>query len=154
MSVGTLYGVVATAAAAGGLSNKQGNGVIDARQKALLDSYTTLGSTEDATSTIAIGTKLPKGAIIKNINLSLSKALTSSVTLSVGDSDTAGRYLASIATTAAILTDMKGSYGVVGGFQYVIGTATGDDQILITINAANNAVAAAVIRVTVEYTMD
>jgi hypothetical protein len=154
MAVGTLYGVVTTAVAAGGLANKQLSGVIDARVKCHLDSYVTTGANEDATSTIAMCPTLPTGANIVGVMLSLSGALTSNVTLSVGDSASAARYLSVVACSAAIVTDMLGAYGVPGGLAYIVGTATGDNQILVTINAANNIVASRTIKIMILYTMD
>jgi len=149
MSVTALVGVNATALAAGGLSNKLLAGLLDARVKADFDTYITVGTIEDGTSTIAMGRVLPKGANIVDVILYLSKALTSSVTLSVGDSNAATRYLNAVATTAAIAVHAN-----LVGEGYIIGTNSGDNQILVTFNSANNAVTAAVIGVCVLYTHD
>ena len=152
MSVGTLYGVNATLIAAGG-SSQILQGMVDGRVKCMIDSYTTLGSSEDATSTIAMGRALPKGARIIDVILSLSKALTSSVTLDVGDASDPNRYLDGIATTAEVVTRMSACSA---GLNYIIGTdtTTDDTQVLVTIADANNAVSDAVIKVVVLYALD
>jgi hypothetical protein len=157
MAVGTLYGVVATAAAAGGLANKQLSGVIDARVKAMIDSYVTTGANEDISSTIAVGQVIPKGANILNIIISVSASLGSgSTTLTVGDtgSGRAAAYLTAFACSGAVIYDMTGTYGVAAGFQYVVGTLTGDNQILLTTAGAHNTTASVTIKVIVLYTMD
>lgn len=150
MAVGTLYGVVATAALTGGVDNWQDKGKIDGRVKIMSDAYTTTGANEDATSTIAMGFTLPQGARIIDVIVSLSKALTSSVTLDVGDSNDPNRYIDSLACSAAVVkhADLE------PGIDYVVGTNDGDDQLLITIADANNAVTAAVIKAMVLYTQD
>ena len=152
MGVGTLYGVNSTLVAAGGVCQIL-QGMVDGRVKCMIDSYTTLGSSEDATSTIAMGPALPKGARIVDVILSLSKALTSSVTLSVGDVNTPARYHSGQACSAEVVAHMSATSA---GINYIIGTSstTDDTQILVTINAQNNAVSAAVIKVIVLYALD
>ena len=154
MGVGTLYGVNATLVASGGQS-KILQGMVDGRVKCMIDSYVTLGTGEDATSTVAMGRALPKGARILNVILTLSKALSSSVTLDVGDLSDPNRYLDSVACSAEIVTDIVEN-NLSAGLNYIIGTdtSTDDTQILVTIADQNNAVADAVIKVIVLYALD
>jgi hypothetical protein len=70
---------------------------------------------------------IPSGARIKSVVV-YTDALGSGVTLSAGDSDDAARYFA--ATSASGVTKIES--GLVDGFDYVIGTATADDELLLT----------------------
>ena len=151
MGVGTLYGVNATLIAAGGESAIL-QGMVDARVKCMIDSYVTIGSSEDIGTTIAMGSKLPTGARVIDVILSASGALgAGSTTLEVGDSDTAARYIALTAITADVVMHNSAKSG---GVNYIIGTATGDNQILITTAGANNTTAAVTIKVIVLYALD
>lgn len=101
----TLLGTVATAVAAGGLSNKVLSGLIDGRVKVLLDDYTIDGATEVIGTTITVGGLLPKGANVIAILIHVSAAQTSA-TLSIGDDEDATRYASaddSIQTAGAAL---------------------------------------------------
>ena len=151
MGVGTLYGVNATLIAAGGESQIL-QGMVDARVKVMVDTYVTLGSSEDIGSTISMGPKLPTGARIIDVILSATGSLgAGSTTLAVGDSDTANRYIAATAITADVVMHNSAKSG---GVNYIIGTATGDNQILITTAGANNSTASVTIKVIVLYALD
>ena len=152
MGAGVLYGVNATIAAAGGASQIL-QGMVDGRAKVMVDSYVTLGTGEDATSTIAMGSVLPKGARILDVILALSGALSASVTLDVGDASDPNRYLDSVACSAQTVVHMT---ALTAGLNYIIGTdtSTDDTQVLVTISDQNNAVSAAVIKLIVIYALD
>lgn len=139
-----VLGTVATAVAAGGIANQVVQGNIDARVKAHLDSYTIAG-TETTGSTITLGGLIPKGAKVLEINLDVSANQTSA-TFDVGDSADADRY-----ATASASLQTAGRYTFYGD-QYVIGTATGDNQIVLTTGGAT--LTAATLKCEVIYVMD
>lgn len=88
-----------------------------------------------ANDVVQVGDKLPAGATIVDIIVHFDD-LGTGMTLDVGDSDNPDRYLDGVDTaTAAGKSSMSGSSGVIGpisGVGYVIGTASGDDQIILT----------------------
>jgi hypothetical protein len=137
-------GDVATAVNTGGLSNAVVQGNIDARKKVNLESYTILG-TEASGSTINIGGNLPKNAKVLSITLSVTAAQTSA-TFSIGDSDSATRY-----ASASTSLQTAGRYGY-DGKQYVVGTATGDNAVLLTTGGAT--LTAGTLRAEIEYVLD
>lgn len=145
-----VKGLVKTAVDAQGVANWQLSGLIDGRVKASFDSYTALG-TETAGSTIQMGQVLPTGANVIGILLSVS-ASTGSLTVSVGDNNSATRY-ASASTSPAT----AGSY-LYGGKQYIVGTnvgtsTTSDNQLLLTTGGATIGVGL-IITTVVLYTID
>jgi hypothetical protein len=75
---------------------------------------------------------MPKGAKIRGIRI-VHGAMGTSVTCKIGDSDDDDRYYATGTDIAAI--GQKDSI-LLAGVNYVIGTADGDDVILITTEAA------------------
>jgi hypothetical protein len=139
-----VLGVVATAVAAGGQSSNVAHGRVDARKKVHLDSYTIAG-TETVVSTIKLGAKLRKGSRILNITLAVSANQTAA-TFSVGDEASATRY-----ASASTSLQTAGKY-VFDGQQYVVGTADGDDQIVLTTGGAT--LTAGTLRMEVEYALD
>lgn len=120
-----VKGVNRTLITAGGESQLL-SGQVDARVKVMYDTYVPLG-TEAAGSTIAMGGLIPTGARIWDVQVR-NAAQNSSVTLAVGDSDTSDRYAAAYAADSVLGNPIT----KVGGVGYVVGTATGDNQILIT----------------------
>jgi len=140
-------GVIATAVAATGLANKQQNGYIDVRNKSMFDTYTTLG-TEVTTSTILMCGLLPVGALIRNVTL-INTAITGGASVSVGDSNSAARYVAATATSSAAKTQAS----LVTAIGYEIGTNAGDTQILLTVSGGTLA-AAGTLQVIVDYAFD
>ena len=138
-----VVGDIATLCAAGGLANKSLNGNIDGRVKVSFDTYTCASLAQG--STIKMCQVLPTGAKIVNIKVQ-NAALGGSVTFSVGDSNTAARYIsAADGNSAAAWKEATAGMG------YVIGTASGDNQILITTAGAT---ATGLITIEVTYTMD
>lgn len=142
-----VFGVNAAAANTGGLAQKQGQGQTDARRKSSIDTYTTLG-TEVTGSTIAMCMPLPVGAIIRNVDL-LTTAITGGASISVGDSNSAARYVAATATSAAAKTSSILTTAV----GYEIGTNAGDTQILCTVSGGTLAIGGTVM-VVVDYCFD
>lgn len=140
----TVLGTVATAVDTGGLNNAVAHGFMNARVKAMLDSYTIAG-TEAAASTITLGGLLPTGARVIAILLYVSASQTS-LTVSVGDDASATRY-------GSALTSLQtaGTY-LIGGKQYVVGTASGDNQLVLTTGGAT--ATAGTLQATVLYTID
>ena len=124
-------GTVATAVAAGGLSNAVLSGLIDGRVKCMLETYTILGS-EASASTIDIGGLLPKGANVIAIILTVDAAQTTA-TFSIGDDESTTRY-----ASASTSLQSAGTY-VYGGNNYVVDmttTTTPDNQIVLTTGGA------------------
>ncbi len=144
----TLAATVATAVAAGGLSNKVLSGLIDGRIKCMIDTYTIGGSTEVSGSTIDIGGKMPKGANVIAIIIFVSTNQTS-LTVSVGDDESATRYASAITSLQT-----AGTY-LIGGKNYVVDLTTAstpDDQIVITTGGAT--MTAGTLQVAVLYSID
>ena len=124
-----ILGDVATKAQTGGLINVMVHGLINARVKANLESYTIGGSAETAGSTLDVGGLIPKGAHIIAILLYVSAAQTSA-TFDIGDDADADRFAA-----ASTLLQTAGIY-VIPGKNYLVGTVDGDDQIVLTTGGA------------------
>jgi hypothetical protein len=122
-----VLGVQNTLVAAGGPSTIL-QGFINGRVKVNLDSYVLLG-TEASGSTITLGATLPAGAKVIAHVIYVSAAQTS-LTYSLGDGNLATRY-----ASAANSLQTAGTY-FVGGLNYVIGTATSDNQLKITTGGA------------------
>jgi len=138
-----VKGVNVTKYEAGGQGdNAITQGLIASELNVWSDSYEASGLA--AASTIEMA-NLPAGAKVHAVFLDWD-ALGSSRTLAVGDSDDADRYLAA--------TDASSAGGAVGnlvdGKQYVIGTATDDDEILVTTGGST---ATGTIKLTVLYTL-
>ncbi len=139
-AVGPVYGQ-AVAAGVGGPANWVTGGFIDGRVKVMLDYYLAAG-TEVAATVIQMGSLLPVGAKILAIMVQTATS-TGSLTWSVGDLDSATRYVSAStnAATAGTYWYGGGKDAVVG--PYVIGsnpatpTATDNDQqIIITTGGA------------------
>ncbi len=143
-----IVATVATAVAAGGLSNKVLSGLIDARVKTMLDDYTIDGATEVVGSTITVGGIMPKGANVIAIIIFVSAAQTSA-TLSIGDAESATRY-----ASADTSIQTAGTY-VFSGKNYVADDTTPtstDRQIILTTGGAT--LTAGDLRVAVIYAID
>lgn len=144
----TLAATVATAVAAGGLSNKVLSGLIDGRLKCMLEDYTIGGSTEVSGSTIDIGGIIPKGANVVAIIIYVSTNQTA-LTLSVGDDESATRYANAITSLQT-----AGTY-LIGGQNYVVDMttpSTPDNQIVLTTGGAT--MTAGTLKVAVIYSID
>ena len=159
----TLKSAIRTAEKAGtgpGTASVTGSwqlpGLIDARVKVLLDTYTSVGSGEDAGSVITFGT-LPTGANILSVVI-FSNNSTSSLTVSVGDANSATRY-----GTALTSLQTAGRYSLAASGNipgYIVGTnlntITGlPDDANITFTTAGAALASGYIYgVEVTYSFD
>lgn len=142
------YGVQATKHVAGGPANTVVAGMADSPLLTMMDTYE--ASTLTAGYAIQMGKALPAGAKIVDIIVS-ADALGSSTQLAVGDSETEARYIAAYASTGVTKKSLS-TDGVIGGKQYVVGTATGDDKILVT-NTSTGA-ATGTINCIIMYTMN
>lgn len=140
-----VSGVQQTKIDAGGLSNMHAEGVRDGRVKVIVDSYEAAALA--TSSTIKMGGVLPAGARILGFTLAYDNIST--VSLSVGDSASAARYLASFdtAATAGIKNEI-----LVDGLDYVVGTASGDNQIIISTTGVS--AATGTIKLAVFYSKD
>ncbi len=137
-------GTVATAVNTGGLANAVIQGNINAREKIMLDSYTVAG-TELSGSTLNLCGTLPAGAKVLSITISVDNAQTSA-TFSVGDGASATRY-----ASASTSLQTAGRY-TYDGKQYVVGTTSGDNGILLTTGGAT--LTASTIRIEVRFVVD
>lgn len=140
-----ILGDVATSTQAGGLANKVLNGLVDARKKSNLESYTIGGSSEVSGSTIDIGHLLPKGARVHSIMINVSVAQTS-LTISIGDDASATRYASAITSLQT-----AGTY-LISGKNYKTGQTDGDRQIVITTGGAT--MTAGQLEVVVDFSID
>jgi hypothetical protein len=140
-----LSGVNQTKIDAGGVANAIASGHRDGRVKVCMDTYS-LASQTGATDTLKLFGTLPVGAKVLQIVLCQSGTQTS--TISVGDSASATRYHAAGATDIQTAEAVM----VIPGHQYVIGTTTSDNQILITFATAVGA--AGTLYAEVYYTTD
>ena len=139
-----VKGVNATKIATGGLSNQLAHGTYDARLKCITDSYEAAALATG--SWILIGNTVPTGARIQEVILAYDALAT--CVIAVGDSASYARYIAFTSANAAGLTRLA----TCDGLDYVVGTASGDNQILVH----NSGVSAATgtIKVAVFYTQD
>ena len=85
-----VFGVTGTLIDSAGVSTILG-GLVDGRIKCMLDTYVILGS-EATGSTITLGGKVPTGANIIAIGISVDTA-QSSANVDVGDAESATRYV-------------------------------------------------------------
>ncbi len=146
MATDTVKGTNKTLIDAGGLTSQLAAGLQDGRVKCAIDQYVADG-TEEATTIIEMFGDLPAGAKVISIMLRIS-ATESGFTVSVGDTETATRYISASAdldTADDILTLM--------GKGYVIGSATADSQIELLTGGAT-LTAATIIYGAILYTTD
>ena len=138
-----VIGVNATKIAAGGISNQLAKGTYDARVKCIVDSYEAAALASN--STITVGGTLPAGARVQDVVITFDAL--ADVTLLVGDSADPNRYIDESAATAK---QMHTEFA--DGVDYVVGTASGDNQVIIT----NTGVSAATgtIKIAIYYTQD
>lgn len=139
----TVLGVINTLVAAGGVATI-GQGFIDGRVKVSSDSYV-LAGTEASATVITLGKTLPAGARVLCHILTVTAAQTA-LTASLGDGNSATRYL-----SAGTQLQTAGSY-IIGGKQYVVGTATSDNQLSFLTGGAT--ATAATLYISTLYTTD
>jgi hypothetical protein len=148
----TYKGTVKTAVDAGGVANKLLGGLIDARVKVMLDSYTIASGSEPVSgSTLKLGGTLPAGANIIAIALAASVAQTS-VTVNIGDADSATRYASAHTGLQTAAGGAANSIVLVSGLNRVVGTSTNDNVIALVTGGAT--LTAGVIYAAIFYTMD
>lgn len=99
-----------------------------------------------ATSDVVQMVKIPKGALIQEVILSSSAAVGATANLSVGDSGSSARFIASTAFTAASLARL----GVHAGHGFV---TTADGTIDVAAVSIATPTVGTVIRLTVIYTL-
>lgn len=140
-----VLGVNNTLIATGGIASQLAKGLYDARVKCIIDTYE--ASALATSSTIKMGGTLPNGARV--VGFTLAYDALGTVSLSVGDSASAARYLASFdsANTAGIKNEI-----LVDGLDYVIGTASGDNQVVISTTGVS--AATGTIKLAIFYTQD
>jgi len=128
MAVVNATGTQAALIAAGGQASRPNMG-----GSPMTFSDTVTFAAADATSVGTVCGTLPAGLMITDIQLSFAD-LGTGVTLDVGDSADDNRYIDGIDVATA-----AGSYSsglILAGQNYVIGTNSGDNQILLTVQDA------------------
>ncbi len=155
----TVNGVVAAVQAAPpGPSNWLTAGYINGRVKVNLDFYVALG-TEAAATVIQMGSLLPVGAKVLWIDITTTISI-GSLTISVGDLDSATRYGSALTGPAtAGITRVNGIISAANG-AYVIGTnpatptVTDNDQQIILTTGGSTLTIATIIGCAVYFTTD
>lgn len=140
----TLYADNKTKALTPSSDNILSGGTLGGRVRVLTDQIT-LAAAQIA-DVIEIGQGLKAGAIILGIDLQFA-ALGAATTLDVGDNDSATRYKTAVATDSAGVD----SAIAIAGLHYKVGTASGDDQIVLTLAGG---AATGLVKITVKYTED
>jgi hypothetical protein len=140
-----VYGVNSTLARAGGLASQTARGIYDARVKCIVDSYE--ASSLATASEIYMGNTLPAGARIQEIILAWD-ALQATCQLSVGDAAASMRYISAVIASTVGFARLSH----IDGFDYVIGTASNDNQIVIKTSGAS--AATGTIKIAIFYTQD
>lgn len=143
----TLAADNATLVAAGGVSTLI-QGLVDARFKCMLDSYTLDSGVATSGSTIKIGGIMPKGAHVVAILLFVSTN-QSALTVDIGDAESATRY-----ASADTSLQTAGTY-LFSGKNYLTDDtvpSTTDRQIVLTTGGA--AVTTGQLEAAVIYSMD
>lgn len=133
-------------------------GYVDGRKKVNLDYYVGLG-TESSGSKINMGALLPTGAKVISVKIHTSAA-TGSLTMSVGDLNSATRYASADTGPASKgVTTYTGFIDAVNG-PYLIGqnpatpTATNNDQQIVLLTGGATLGAGTIYGCEVEYTTD
>ena len=142
----TVLGTVATAVAAGGLSNKQLSGLIDGRVKANIDTYVAVG-TEASGTVIKVGSVLATGANVIAV-LVVGSAASAALTVSVGDGGSGTRYVSASTAFQSAAASLLAALGA----GYIVTGSGGDGQIQLTTGGAT--LAAITLTVITLYTLD
>ena len=146
--MGAVYGVQATKIATGGIANLCARGTVDARVKTITDYYE--ASALATSSTIIMGRIIEAGARILDVSLmwdSLNAGALGGY-LEVGDKSDMDRYIASTQATTAGAKRCT----LVDGIDYVVGTASGDNQIYVSYTGVS--AATGTIKLVVTYSSD
>ena len=165
----TFYSSLAAAqkntASLGGPAEWQLPGVVDAKVRCFIDSYTAVG-TEVAADVIRLFTDginnvLPAGANILRIEFTMS-ANIASLTASVGDYNSATRYASASTFPQSGATALVSISGIVSGAPYIIGTnvstaavgvvTNGDNQIILTLGGSFTFTAGTILTAILFYT--
>jgi hypothetical protein len=135
----TLYGVNRTLANTGGPTSMIPRAMQNGSVHCIFDSYEASGTS--ATDVVHMGAVLPDGAVVIGFILSTDDLGTGN-TIDIGDTADDDRYASAINTASAAVS---GSGAIIvanstttqtTGMGYVVGTASGDNQIMITLNSA------------------
>ena len=92
--------------------------------------------------------KVPRGAIISNLQLWTDEFGGGNITFTVGDGNAAARYLGSASSSASIAVALSLLRSAVGY------TYTADDTIDVAVTTTTSATAVGVIKMRVTYTLD
>ena len=125
-----VKGVTKTKIDAGTLENLDAIGTYNAEVLCMRDTYEAAGLA--GASTLKMGGELPKGARVQEVVVGFD-ALSGDTVVDVGDSDDADRYCVDVDMSSAGFQRLE----AVDGMDYVIGTADGDNQIVVTFTGAS-----------------
>ena len=128
-------------------------GTLGGRIRVMQDSYTFSG--EIVTDTVLLFQDLKAGATILDVIID-NTTDTNATICDIGDSDTTDRYINGY-TAQSVASSRGGELPAtgriaIGGVQYVIGTNTGDNKIILSVLGATSADAVA--KFTLYYTED
>jgi len=139
-----VKGVTKTKIDAGTLENLDAIGTYNAEVLCMRDTYEAAALA--TASTIKMGGEIPKGARIQEVVVGFD-TLSGDTTFDVGDSADANRYQDAVDASSTGFQRIE----AVDGMDYVVGTASGDNQIVITITGTS--AATGTIKVAVFYTV-
>lgn len=140
-----------------GPANWMTPGYVDGRKKVMLDFYIGLG-TESAGSTINMGALLPSGAKVISIALHMNAA-NAGLTMSIGDLDSATRYVTNLSCATKGIFSSTGFIDAVNG-PYLVGqnpatpTATDNDQQIVLTTGGATLTVGNIYGIEINYTTD
>ena len=160
-----ILAVMNKAQSVGGVGNWQTPGYIRGNVRCMIDYYVSVGSGEDAGSTIEFFPSLEAGTVVMGF-IAYTSGTTSSLTFSLGDLDSASRYASgSTAWQAAGSTLISSIWASATTGPYVIGTnptsggvfaptSTDDDRQILVTTAGAALTSAHVYGLIMLYTID
>ena len=128
----TFNGVNYTKAADPSPANILGKGIFPGNVKVMTDEYTFAG---EAAATVVRVAKLPKGAKVLAILLNHA-SLGGGVTIAVGTEAAGGGAIFCAAYDASGASAVVKVCNLIGGNLYAVGTASGDDVVILTTGGA------------------
>ncbi len=126
-------------------------GLLGGKVRVFQDTYTFGATSLNSQDYIVVGGKLPTGAQVVDIKLSMgSPAVSSNPSVVVGDEGTANRYITATQVTGGYV--LSGPTAV-GGMYYAV-TGTTDNYIRVAGGAAGSILSGAVVKISVMYVVE
>ena len=160
-----ILAVMNKAQSVGGVGNWQTPGYIRGNVRCMIDYYVSVGSGEDAGSTIEFFPSLEAGMVVMGF-IAYASGATASLTFNLGDLDSATRYAsASTAWAAAGSTLISSIWASATTGPYVVGTnptsggvftptSTDDDRQILVTTAGASLISTRVYGLIMLYTID